>query len=245
MILKRGLYIDRAPVATLAKGAAMAESWRATHSGNGMRYGSIEAFLSEGQPALSKGPVAVIFAEDAIEVDTTLRHHLAAGFVEVLLLAHPDLALSSPEVAAVHRIDHDVYAEGALPDAMNLLIAAAPASGSTTASTRIPVPPFCETRNIREMIAFHAEERRDAVLSYVIDLYADDLDVFRWPSRWRTRISTVRATTHSRGRTPRTTIIQRNGNWISSAACAGALKSMCRPRGGGSTGSRCSGRGRD
>jgi hypothetical protein len=36
--------------------------------------------------------------------------------------------------------------------------------------------PFCETRNVREMIAFHAEERRDALLSYVIDLYAVDLD---------------------------------------------------------------------
>ena len=37
---------------------------------------------------------------------------------------------------------------------------------------------FCETRNIREMLAFHTEERRDALLSYVIDLYADDLDSF-------------------------------------------------------------------
>ena len=35
--------------------------------------------------------------------------------------------------------------------------------------------PFCETRSISEMLTFHTEERRDAVLSYVIDLYAADL----------------------------------------------------------------------
>jgi hypothetical protein len=38
--------------------------------------------------------------------------------------------------------------------------------------------PFCETRTVREMLTFQTEERRDAVLSYVIDLYADDLDRF-------------------------------------------------------------------
>ncbi len=36
--------------------------------------------------------------------------------------------------------------------------------------------PFCETRTVGEMLAFHTEERRDAMLTYVIDLYADDLD---------------------------------------------------------------------
>ena len=35
-----------------------------------------------------------------------------------------------------------------------------------------------KTRNIREMLAFHTEERRNALLSYVVDLYADDLDQF-------------------------------------------------------------------
>ncbi len=36
--------------------------------------------------------------------------------------------------------------------------------------------PFCETRSIAEMLAFHTEERRDAMLTYVIDLYAGDLN---------------------------------------------------------------------
>ena len=61
-----------------------------------MHYGSLDAFLTEGRPALAKGPVAIILAEDAVEVETTLRHHLAAGFAEVLLLAHPELARRCP-----------------------------------------------------------------------------------------------------------------------------------------------------
>ena len=38
--------------------------------------------------------------------------------------------------------------------------------------------PFCETRTVRDLIAFHAEERRDAMLTYVVDLYAGDLTRF-------------------------------------------------------------------
>lgn len=36
--------------------------------------------------------------------------------------------------------------------------------------------PFSETRNFAELVAFHAEERRDSILSYVIDIYAGDLN---------------------------------------------------------------------
>jgi len=35
--------------------------------------------------------------------------------------------------------------------------------------------PFCETRTMGEMLAFYTEEQRDAMLTYVIDLYTDYL----------------------------------------------------------------------
>ena len=38
--------------------------------------------------------------------------------------------------------------------------------------------PFMENRSVVEMLAFHAEERREAMLTYVIDLYAKDLEKF-------------------------------------------------------------------
>ena len=58
-----------------------------------MHYPSLDQFLIDGQAAFAKGPVAVIFAEDAVEVDTSLRHHLAAGFAQVLLLAPQPITL--------------------------------------------------------------------------------------------------------------------------------------------------------
>ena len=76
----------------------------------------------------------------------------------------------------VHRIPYDVHREGAVPAAVNRVIAAAPGIWLYYCyNAEYLFHPFCETRNIREMLAFHTEERRDAMLTYVIDLYAGDL----------------------------------------------------------------------
>ena len=64
-----------------------------------MRYASLDQFLKEGAKVLAKGPVAIVLAEDAVEVDTTLQHNLDAGFVQVILLAHDGIPLS-PELEA-------------------------------------------------------------------------------------------------------------------------------------------------
>lgn len=142
-----------------------------------MRYSSLGSFLTEGKDALAKGPLALIFAEDTVEVDTTLRHHMTAGFPHVALLA-PEGVVIPPELEAqIHRITYDVHADDALVSAVNTVIAAAPGIWLYYCyNAEYLFHPFCETRNIREMLAFHTEERRDALLSYVVDLYADDLD---------------------------------------------------------------------
>ena len=41
---------------------------------------SLDAFLSTSQAVLAKGPVALVFVEDEVETETTLRHHLTLGF---------------------------------------------------------------------------------------------------------------------------------------------------------------------
>lgn len=141
-----------------------------------LRYGSLAAFLTAGRAALTPGPVAIIMAEDAVEVDSTLRHHLDAGFRAVLLLAPPEIAVDPALDPRIHRIDHDVHGEGAMTAAVNRVIEAAAGSWLYYGyNTEYLFHPFCETRSIREMLAFHTEERREALLSYVIDLYAADL----------------------------------------------------------------------
>lgn len=142
-------------------------------------YPDLTTFLATAKQVLTKGPIAIIMAEDATEVDTTIRHHLVAGFKAVLLLAPDEIPITPDLAGKIHRITHNVHAEAALPDAVNLLMDAAAGQWLYTCyNAEYLFFPFCEQRSIGEMLAFHAEERRDAILSYVIDLYAADLTAY-------------------------------------------------------------------
>src|SRR5690606_7606413 len=151
------------------------------HEGGAMDYRSVGDYVARSGAALAKGPVALVFIEDLIEIASTLRHHQRAGFRQVLALAPSGTPKPDDAPEDVVWITHDTHADNAVPAAINALVAAAP---ETTwfyycFNAEYLFFPFCETRSVREMIAFHAEERRDAMLTYVVDLYAADLD--RWP----------------------------------------------------------------
>ena len=74
------------------------------------------------------------------------------------------------------QIDHDMTTPGATEQVVNAVINAAPDVWIYYCyNAEYLFHPFCETRTIGELLAFHSEERRDAVLAYVVDLYADDL----------------------------------------------------------------------
>lgn len=139
-----------------------------------MRYDSLDSYLAIGTP---KGPVAMVMAEDEVEIASTVAHCLKIGFPTVLLLAPSEIRVEIDARAV--RIDHDAHADNALPRAVNRLIAAAPGVWIHYCfNAEYLFFPFCETRRVRELIAFHAEERRDAFLSYVVDLYTGDLHRF-------------------------------------------------------------------
>jgi len=144
-----------------------------------MIHPDLETFLAKGKAALAKGPLAVIMAEDDIEIASTLRHHLQAGFRDLLLLAPEGLALPMDLVEQIHVAWHDVHAEAALSQAVTRIAEAAPGLWIYYCyNAEYLFFPFCETRSFRDLVAFHAEERREAMLTYVIDLYAGDLDRF-------------------------------------------------------------------
>jgi len=144
-----------------------------------MHHTTLSDFLMRAVPDLAKGPLAIILVEDEIEVATTLRHHIQSGFAEVLALMPSTMQLPADLQARVHRIDCDVTSEGAARDAINRIIAGVPGAWMYYCyNAEYLFFPFCETRTIGEMLAFHSEERRDAMLTYVVDLYADDLTQF-------------------------------------------------------------------
>ena len=146
-----------------------------------MQYSSLGDFLSNGKDALAKGPIAMIFVEDEIEVDTTIRHHLDTGFHEVLVFMPDAFDLPDDITPQIRRITHDLTTGAGFVEPVNKIIEAAPNLWMYYCfNAEYLFFPFCETRSVGEMLTFHSEERRDAMLAYVIDLYAGDLN--RHPS---------------------------------------------------------------
>ena len=144
-----------------------------------MKHDSLRQFLANPGNALAKGPIAMIFAEDEREIDGTLRHHLGAGFRQILVFT-PDAFDFDASLEAredVHRIRLDTTAGGAVPDTVNRVIEAAPGLWMYYCfNAEYLFYPFCESRTVGEMLTFHTEEKRDAMITFVVDLYAGDLD---------------------------------------------------------------------
>jgi len=144
-----------------------------------MDYHGLDHFLRDGRAALATGPVALIMVEDLVEVDTTIRHHLNLGFPTIAVFCPQGTPRPDDVVQKVHFIEMDMHRHGAPIDIVNRIIKAAPGQWLYYCyNAEYLFFPFCETRTVGEMLAFHTEERRDAMLTYVIDLYAGDLARF-------------------------------------------------------------------
>jgi hypothetical protein len=141
-----------------------------------MRHASLDALLDRKADSLRKGPLAIVMAEDEVEVGSTLDHLLNSGFRDVVLLAPDGVEVPPAHGSRVEIAVHDVFAEAALPNAVNAMMdRIAGAWVHCCYNAEYLFFPFRETRRIREMLTFHSEERRSAMLTYVIDLYAGDL----------------------------------------------------------------------
>lgn len=147
-----------------------------------MRYSGLADFLRAGRSVLSKGPVAIIVAEDEVEVESTLRHHLGSGFREVILLIGSEPVLPESLSQRIHQVPLDLHVDNAMVTAVNAVLAATVPGVWLyyCFNAEYLFHPFCETRRVSELLAFHAEERRDAMVTFVIDLYAIDLQ--RYPN---------------------------------------------------------------
>lgn len=142
-----------------------------------IHYNSLDAFLQNGAGVLTKGPIALVLMEDDVEAASTVRHHLDIGFVSVVALGVNDVVLPDDMPDTVHRVEFDASRAEAAMHVVNRIIPAAPKAWlSYCYNAEYLFFPFCEHRTIGELLAFHMEERRNAVLTYVVDLYAGDLD---------------------------------------------------------------------
>lgn len=141
-----------------------------------MRHPSLFSLLTTHAASLAKGPLALVMAEDEVEIDSTIAHLVKSGFHDVILLAPEGVTVAPHLEDRIHVVTHDVHAEAALPNAVNAMIDQVPGAWVHYCyNAEYLFFPFCETRRVREMLTFHAEERRQAMLTYVVDLYAGDL----------------------------------------------------------------------
>lgn len=139
-------------------------------------FPSFDDFAKKGRGAIGKGPVALILAEDDVEIDSTLRHHLDVGFKNVVLFGPAELEVADRLAMQIVRVDHNILADNDMTRVINAVIDMCPEQWLYYCyNAEYLFYPFCEHRSIGEMVGFCAEERRDAVLTYVVDLYAGDL----------------------------------------------------------------------
>ncbi len=141
-----------------------------------MIFNGIADFKSRGIAALHPGAVAILLMEDFVETASTLEHFLAIGFRNILVVGPDTLDINDSLSSQVLCIQTATNAPDFMVDTVNSLVGGL--SGRWIYygfNAEYLFFPFCESRGIDEFLAFMTEERRESVLSYVIDLYAEDL----------------------------------------------------------------------
>ena len=138
-----------------------------------MHYPDLSALTAQRRTAFSKGPIALLLLEDAVEIDSTVIHLQRAGFAQIIAFGEDEI--KTPD--GIDRVYHPVRGDSDLVDIVNAVIAAAPNVWLHYCyNAEYLFFPFCEDRSIGEMITFSMEERRSSILTYVVDLYAGDLN---------------------------------------------------------------------
>ena len=89
----------------------------------------------------------------------------------------PEFSIADDVAEKIIRVTYNMLAPAALETAVNGVIKA---TGDIWIyycyNAEFLFHPFCENRTVGEMIAFNTEERRGTILSYVVDLYAENLE---------------------------------------------------------------------
>jgi len=124
-------------------------------------------------------PIAVILAEDEIELEGTVRHHAALGFGTILVVGTVTKT-AFHDLEGVHTFHADLNQLEDSVAILNEVIKAAPNLWLYYCfNAEYLFYPYSETRSIKDAIAFMEEERRASVFTYTIDLYPENLSDHR------------------------------------------------------------------
>lgn len=134
-----------------------------------MRFTSVDDMISQTGSLSAFGPLAIILVEEPVDLEDCVAHHLNLGFQRVVLAVTDWVDV--PE-GPVWQLRAPVRA----PDALNRVL-----SPLLSAARGVWVYwgfqgeylwfPYADTRDVRDLLAFHTEERRKAMAGVVVDLY--------------------------------------------------------------------------
>jgi len=143
-----------------------------------MQSGALQDLISTLPGPGNRGPAAILLMEDLTETNSTIRHHLGLGFQDVIVCGSKAMSISPEIEQKITRLNHQPGNADATIRLLNAVIKAMPDRWIYFGyNAEYLFFPFCETRSVGEMTRFVEEERRYSVLTYVIDLYADDLTI--------------------------------------------------------------------
>ncbi|MEM6308203.1 MAG: hypothetical protein AAF701_09490, partial [Pseudomonadota bacterium] len=141
-----------------------------------MKFTDIKSYLTWGRAQLGQGPHAILFAEDDVELTTTIQHHVNLRFQTITVIGCDvpfHIIKNFPDIIF---IDLPILPAQGLHDIINDIIPITHGSWVYYGfNAEYFYYPFSETRSAGELAHFLTEERREAILTYVIDLYAPDL----------------------------------------------------------------------
>lgn len=138
-----------------------------------MQFSTLEQALQANPTVLKPGAVAIIRVEDEIGVGSTIRHHARLGFRNIFVVGTAELHV--PEDCGSLCV---TVSDGR--DLVGLVnVAIAELTGRWIYfcyNAEYLHFPFCEERKVDELIGFATEERRQSLFTYIIDLYAENLE---------------------------------------------------------------------
>jgi hypothetical protein len=140
-----------------------------------MDYANLDHFFKSGKHHLKKGPIALIFAEDEVELASTILHHTKLGFMKTIIFSKSMPALPTEVQDRIAPVYVDLFNA---PDVSTIINKISTLTSNQWIyfcyNAEYLFFPFCETRSIAELLNFHSEERRAAMLTYVVDIYFKD-----------------------------------------------------------------------
>ena len=131
-----------------------------------MDYPNLTSFIKSEGGSLAKGPIALLFIEDDVEVETTLDHHIKQGFKQITVLAKSLPDIDEDTLTQVSTVYVNTFADDCVQRTVNTLMPhMAGAWVYVGFNAEYLFFPFSNSRSVSELLASHTEEHRGSMLT--------------------------------------------------------------------------------